>query len=385
MARCVGGARGIFARNYGTSLSINAAGASGVVEGIGAYNHGSGSLTITTTGTVSGGSIYGLIGKGYLSGLGVTIHAQNVAGGTYGVVGVDYGPGVLSITTTGTVTGSNGTGIFAYSAYGSGVTVKTYGPVTGSVNGVYAKLGAYAQAAPPVGALSITAAGSVTGTTGAGIDALNFGQAGSTTSITVTSTGFVQGRIAGVFAYSKYGAPIAITNNGVIQNLSGASTDVAIATNGGPATIVNNGTITGEVNISGPAASAMTNNGTWNVAGGTNAFGGADTLTAVLTPRRTRWLPRRRSRSDCWSSRWPRDLSPLCGYRAVVESSPGRRWSLWRHRSRPGQVLDHAVVGDRDRRAIFRIGGDAGDSALDETGQVTVIDVVEPARPKFSA
>ena len=65
----------------------------------------------------------------------------------------------------------------------------------------------------------------------------------------------------------------------MIENLYGVWTDIAIATNGGPATIVNNGTITGEVNISGPAASAMTNNGTWNVAGGTNAFGGADTLT----------------------------------------------------------------------------------------------------------
>ena len=180
----VGGARGIFARNYGTSLSINAAGASGKVEGIGAYNHGSGSLTITATGTVSGGSSYGLIGKGYPSGQGVTIQAENVSGGTYGVVGLDYGPGALSITTTGAVTGSNGTGLFAYSAYGSGLTVKTYGPVTGSVNGVYAKLGAYGQATPPVGALSITAAGSVTGMTGAGIDALNFGQAGSATSIT---------------------------------------------------------------------------------------------------------------------------------------------------------------------------------------------------------
>ena len=55
-----------------------------------------------------------------------------------------------------------------------------------TVNGVYAKLGAYGQAAPPVRALSITAAGSGTGTTGAGIYALNFGLAGSTTSITVT-------------------------------------------------------------------------------------------------------------------------------------------------------------------------------------------------------
>ena len=227
----------------------------------------------TTAAAPCGGSSYGLIGKGYPSGQGVTIQAENASGGTYGVVGLDYGTGALSISTTGAVTGSNGAGVFAYSAYGSGLTVKTYGPVTGSVNGVYAKLGAYGQATPPVGALSITAAGSVIGTTGAGIYALNFGQSGSTTSITVTSTGSVQGRTAGVLAYSKYGAPLAITNNGTIQNLSGASTDVAIAATGGPATIVNNATITGVANISGPATSAMTNNGTWNTAGGTNTFG----------------------------------------------------------------------------------------------------------------
>ncbi len=274
-----GGARGIVARNYGTSLSISAAGASGAVVGIGGYNFGSGVLTITATGTASGGTLYGLIGKGYQSGQGVTIQAQNASGGRYGVLGLDYGTGVLSITTTRAVTGSGGAGVFAYSAYGSGVTIKTYGSVTGATHGVYAKLGAYGEATPPVGALSITAAGTVTGTAGAGIYALNFGQAGSTTSITVTSTGLVQGRIAGVFAYSKYGAPIAVTNNGVIQNLSGASTDLAIATSGGPVTIVNNGTITGVVNVSAPAVSAMTNNGTWNVAGGTNAFGGSDILT----------------------------------------------------------------------------------------------------------
>jgi autotransporter family porin len=164
-----GGARGIVARNYGTSLSITAAGASGAVIGIGGYNRGSGSLTITATGTVSGGSVYGLVAKGYQSGQGVTIQAQNVSGGRYGVVGLDYGQGALSITTTGTVTGSNGSGVFAYSAYGTSVKVKTYGPVTGAVDGVYAKLGAYGLALQPAGALSVTAAGSVTGTTGAGI------------------------------------------------------------------------------------------------------------------------------------------------------------------------------------------------------------------------
>jgi outer membrane autotransporter protein len=278
-----GGADGIKATNYGASLTINAGTVSGAIIGIAGYNRGSGSLSITATGTVSGGLFYGLVGKGYQSGQNVTIRAQNVSGGTDGVVGVNYGGGALSITTTGTVTGASGSGVFARNRYGTALTVQTTGPVTGSQNGVYAKLGGYGQFTSPTGALSITAAGPVTGTGGAGVYAENSGLSGSTTTITVTSTGFVQGKSAGVYADSTYGAPIAITNDGVIQNLSGASFDVAIAASGGPTTIINNGVITGVVNLSYPGANVMTNNGTWNTAGGTNTFGGSDTLTNAST------------------------------------------------------------------------------------------------------
>ena len=274
-----GSTHGIRATNYGTSLTISAQAVSGAVSGIAAYNHGSGSLSITASGAVSGGLFYGLLGKGYGSGQDVRIQAASVSGGTDGVVGMNYGGGALSITTTGTVTGAGGSGVVALSRYGTGVSVQTGGSVTGSQNGVDAKFGAYGQSSPPTGALSITAAGAVTGTGGAGIFAGNFGHGASTTAITVTSTGVVAGQSAGVYAYSALGGADRAHQQRRDPESVGASTDLAVAISGAPATIVNNGTITGVVALSYPAGNAMTNNGTWNTAGGTNAFGGSDTLT----------------------------------------------------------------------------------------------------------
>jgi hypothetical protein len=90
--------------------------------------------------------------------------------------------------------------------------------------------------------------------------------------------------VAGVTALSFHeNAPISITNDGTIQNLSGASSDLAIRSYGGPATIINNGTITGVVNLLNPDSNSFTNNGIWNTAGGTNPFGGSDTLTNTST------------------------------------------------------------------------------------------------------
>ena len=271
---------GITALNYNGALTIKAATVTGGSDGIYASNYGGGDLSITTTGPVVGGSDDG-----------VNATTQS---------------GALSITTMGTVTGglatpgSNGSGIYARNYYGSSLTIKTYGAVTGSRYGVFAIFGGYGQEGQASGVLSITANGPVTGMTGSGIRAVNYGQSpydepGSSTSITVTKNGFVQGKVAGITAISKYNqAPITITNNGTVQNLSGLSTDLAIRAYGGPTTVINNGTITGVVDFrpGTPTPTArpipdpdMINNGIWNTAGGTNNFsgGGSDTLTNTAT------------------------------------------------------------------------------------------------------
>jgi autotransporter family porin len=197
------GAYGINAANYNSdsSLTVNVASVTGAVTGIGASNVFSNSgvpLSITSTGTVRGGSAYGIAERAGYGG--VTIQAANVYGGTTGIFAYAKG-GALSITSTGTVTGSGtggGTqprltsGIYALNKYGSALTIKTYGPVTGSQHGIFASFGE-TDAEGPTGALSITAGGSVKGLTGSGVYAKNFGYPGSSTSITVTQTGFVQG------------------------------------------------------------------------------------------------------------------------------------------------------------------------------------------------
>ena len=178
--------------------------------------------------------------------------------------------------------------------YGTNLTIKTYGPVTGGLHGIYASLGTgeNEEDDEPKGTLSITAGAPVKGLTGSGIYAKNYGY--GSTSITVTKSGFVQGKFAGVTAYSfLYSAPITITNNGTIQNLSGLSRDLAIraySAYGGSVTVINNGTITGTVDflpaspptLTPPASvtdpAVVVNNGIWNTAGARISSPAADSI-----------------------------------------------------------------------------------------------------------
>ena len=61
----------------------------------------------------------------------------------------------------------------------------------------------------------------MTGMSGAGIAALNYGQTGSANSITVTSSGFVQGRTAGVFAYDGVSASINYASSSLLAEHRG--------------------------------------------------------------------------------------------------------------------------------------------------------------------
>ena len=113
---------GIAAKNYGTSLTINTAavvgGSDSVADGIYALNQGAGALSITSNGPVAG-SGKGIEARNY--GASLTINAGAVSGGTIGVYAVNQGSGALSITTTGQVLGG-ARGIIARN-YGTSLSI----------------------------------------------------------------------------------------------------------------------------------------------------------------------------------------------------------------------------------------------------------------------
>ena len=157
-------ADGIYASNIGTDLTIQAADVSGSYRGIDARNLGSGALSITATGAVTvnttGTNTTGIYAYNGINGTDLTIHAADVSGGADGISAANFGSGALSITTTGLVTGSgtapyNG-GIVAFNATsGSDLTIQA-AAVSGGSYGIYAQNGG--------GALSITTTGLVKST-----------------------------------------------------------------------------------------------------------------------------------------------------------------------------------------------------------------------------
>jgi outer membrane autotransporter protein len=330
---------GIYANHYGTDLTIDAAGVTGGTHGIIAKNGGTGSLSITATGQVTGTSTAGIYADNY--GTDLSIKAAGVTGGSTGIYAQNNGTGALSITSTGKVVGSNNVGIAAQNYYSSTDLTIDVADVTGDFEGIYAwNYG--------TGSFSITASGSVTGNKDNGIEVSNsdnstslnmnvFNVSGALNGIyvdhagsdngTIVVDGAVSGNETGITfidgseaavdnrilvaadavveggnaaiaagsgtvwgGQSAQPNTLTINNNGVIRNLSGQSSDLAILgtvvaewdTDDGTVTselsssldIVNNNLITGTIDLS-----ELGNNfhnttlGIWDTAGGTNDFG----------------------------------------------------------------------------------------------------------------
>jgi len=89
------------------TLTINAATTTGGLNGIMTFNGGTGALSITTSGTTTGTAaegIYAIMTNAASTG-DLTISAANTEGGTYGIYADNRGTGALSIITTGITTG----------------------------------------------------------------------------------------------------------------------------------------------------------------------------------------------------------------------------------------------------------------------------------------
>ena len=263
---------GIYARNDGTDLTVTAAAVTGGTNGIAARNFGSGALSITATGTVTGTDYDGINATNSSNGTGLTINVASVSGGDNGIEALNDGSGALSITATGDVTGTNGDGINATnSSNGTGLTIDV-AAVSGGGDGIEARNDGS-------GALSITATGTVTGTNGHGINASSNG-----TDLTVIaeSTAIVEGAITGVYARQNGTGAFLIENHGTIRNLSAESYDLAIqaVSNGTSGVTITNAlfnSIVGTVQLTGND-DTVNNTGLWQTSSTSDFGDGDDTL-----------------------------------------------------------------------------------------------------------
>ena len=111
-ATITGGHDGINAEITGATggISITTTGTTtGGDYGINVYNHGTGAVNITTTGTTIGTTGNGIFAKIY--GTDLTINAATTTGATDGINAINSGTGALNITTSGAITGGTGYGI----------------------------------------------------------------------------------------------------------------------------------------------------------------------------------------------------------------------------------------------------------------------------------
>jgi hypothetical protein len=211
---------GIEARNEGTDLTIEASEVSGRYDGIEARNRGTGALTITATGAVTGQEDDGIHARNsgtYYGGAGtdLTVTAEaTVSGGDDGIEAISLGTGVLTITAADTVTGASGNGIYAsngnyYGGAGTDLTIDAEAGVSGGESGINALNGG-------TGALTITAAGAVTGTRAFGVLALNRG-----TDLTMASDAGVSGAYSGMVGINYGTGGLAIAATGAVTGTGG--------------------------------------------------------------------------------------------------------------------------------------------------------------------
>jgi uncharacterized protein with beta-barrel porin domain len=214
---------GINATNFaaGTDLTVTTAAGtsvSGYSYGIYAANNGTGALTITANGNVTGTgtSGRGIYARNSATGTALTVTTgagTTVSSGQDGIIANNYGTGAMTITANGNVTGASGNGIYARNnVNGTTLTVTTgAGTTVSGAIGIEAKnFGS--------GALTITANGNVTGTTGNGIYARN---SGTDLSVTTAAGTTISGGAFGIEARNSGTGALTITANGNVTGTGG--------------------------------------------------------------------------------------------------------------------------------------------------------------------
>ncbi|WP_127956542.1 autotransporter outer membrane beta-barrel domain-containing protein [Serratia microhaemolytica] len=222
---------GIYAINNGNQLTISAVNVSGGLEGIRAYNYGTGAMSInTSTGNVVGAGDDGIDAYNYGSSL--TLQVNNVTGSHDGILAINRGTGALSITaSSGTVTGTNGTGILAWN-YGTDLTI-TANHVVGGIDAVN----------QGSGNLNITSNGAVSSANNdIGISAQNYSGSGS---LTVNANGAVSGDYNGIYASNEGSGALSVTAQSSVSASNTYGSGIEASNSGTSLSINTNGLVSG--------------------------------------------------------------------------------------------------------------------------------------------
>lgn len=226
---------GIFAVNSnaaGQGITINATDVTGFVHGVNANNAGTGAINVTTTGTVTSTRVpksattnSNAISINQTSGTDINITANNVWGGTYGILANNQSLGKggnTNVTVTGNIFGGTGkpvgdngaisavhlnSGALNVNLTGSASSAKGYGilartgsgstSATISANAISAALDGIKVTHAGTGALDVTVTGLVAGGTGAGINNAAGSRGGT---FTIASTGTLRANSGLAFA-----------------------------------------------------------------------------------------------------------------------------------------------------------------------------------------
>jgi outer membrane autotransporter protein len=263
----------------GTSINFidaNTSTITGYYNGIYARNFGAGATSITSTGTVTGTNYYGIFASNSAASSNITISTFAVTGGNAGIKTDNFGKGTTSITSTGAVTGTYNIGIYAANDLSAtSLTINT-AAVTGSSNGIIARNAG-------TGITSITSTGAVTGTTGRGIYAYN----SSTASTLTISTAAVTGGGDGIFASNNGTGATSITSTGVVTGTNGSG--IYAQNNLTPTDLtINTAAVTGSSNgilakNFGSGATSVTSTGTVTSAAGNGIVANNGYYTTGLT------------------------------------------------------------------------------------------------------
>ncbi len=206
----------------------------GMDHGINANNYG-GSLTIEAYGTSIGKTYEGIRAVNQIGTTDLSITANNVQGQQNGIFALNQGTGMTNITATGAVSGYGDDGIYVRnSALGMGMSVTT-GPGT-----VYGRDAGIEVDHYGTGALTIDIGGDVTGQYGAGVFAFITNDASGPVLITQAADTTTKGFDDGIVGFNTGGDSLTIIAEGTVEsgdgrgitglNLSGTS-DLSITAN----------------------------------------------------------------------------------------------------------------------------------------------------------